>query len=766
MAIQDKFLEPEVRDGFYVPSEVKQAWAAELEVLQEIDRICRKYDIPYFADWGTLLGAVRHGGFIPWDDDLDITMKRADYERFLQVAQKELRDDYEIFTYATHPDFWSFLARFVAKNKICFEEEHLKKFHGFPYIVGIDIFVLDYVAVDKKKEEKRCSLARFVIEVADAVAEGRLKGNEAKHALDKIEQLLHIRLYDRTDLHALRVQLYREAEKLFAMFSEKESEELTRMMPNGLYHSGNLRLLKEYYEKQVWLPFENIMIPVPCGYDEMLRRRYGDYMKLVRNAGGHDYPFFETQRKQLQAVLDFEMPGYKYTGIVPRDVETGRENSLKGILTEAYEQLQKNVYQIAEVYSNNKEEQTVPDMEILGICQQMAIDMGTLIEHCKGEGHPVVGILESFCERLYEVSLSGAVEQVQQLVSLMEELGEHIRMHILERKEAVFLPYKAADWKYMQSVWQATMEDDTCDVYVIPIPYFYKEYDGALRDMQYEAELFPENLHVLPYDKFDFALHYPETIYIQNPYDETDKVLSVHTFFYSANLRKYTEQLVYIPPFVLEEFTENSYREYFNMKYYCTVPGVVNADRVIVQSENMKRLYVRKLTEFAGEETREIWEEKIVETGSPVEAVRKNVLKVAMEQIPEAWKKLRVKEDGSYKKVLLYYTGISGFTQYKDKMIEKMQETFGIFSENRNDVLVLWKMQPLLKTTLKQTETELYEQYLMLEQQYDKEIIGVKAETEPDEVLTAFADAYYGEASPLVQMFRNEGKPVMIQQVY
>lgn len=765
MVIQDKFLEPEVRDGFYVPSEVKQAWAAELEVLQEIDRICKKYDILYFADWGTLLGAVRHGGFIPWDDDLDITMKRVDYERFVQAAQKEMRNDFALFTYATHPDFWSFMARFVAKNKICFEEEHLKKFHGFPYITGIDIFVLDYVSADAEKEEERCRLARFVIEVADAIAEGRMKGHDAKRALDQIEQVLHIRLYERTDLHALRVQLYREAEKLFAAFSEAESEELTRMMPNGLYHRANLRLLKEYYGKQVWLPFENTMIPVPGGYDEMLRKRYGDYLKLVRNAGGHDYPFFETQRKQLQEVLDFEMPGYKYTGIVPRDTVAGRENSLKGILTEAYEQLQKNVHQIAEGYFDNEEEQAVPDMETLGICQQMAIDMGTLIEHCKGEEHPVVSVLESFCETIYEVSLNGVEEQVQQLLSLMTELGESMKMHILERKEAVFLPYKAADWKYMQRVWQAAMKDDACDVYVIPIPYFYKEYDGTFRDMQYEAGLFPENLHVIPYDKFDFALHYPEMIFIQNPYDETDKVMSVHTFFYSANLKKYTEQLVYIPPFVLEEFTENSYREYFNMMYYCTVPGVVNADKIIVQSENMKRLYVRKLTEFAGEETSIIWKEKIIGDASTIEELRKNTIQKAMQQIPEEWRKMQKKEDGSHKKVLLYYTGISGFVQYKDKMIDKARKNIEIFTENREDILVLWKIQPLLKTTLKQTEPELYEQYCTLEQQYLREKIGLKAEKESDEVLIAFSDAYYGEASPLVQLCRNEGKPVMIQQV-
>ena len=65
------FLLDEVRCGFVIPAAIKQAWAAELTVLQEIDRVCRKHHITYYADWGTLLGCVRHGGFVPWDDDIE-----------------------------------------------------------------------------------------------------------------------------------------------------------------------------------------------------------------------------------------------------------------------------------------------------------------------------------------------------------------------------------------------------------------------------------------------------------------------------------------------------------------------------------------------------------------------------------------------------------------------------------------------------------------------------------------------------------------------
>ena len=85
-----EFFLDEVREGFYISSIMKRYWAAQLTVLAEIDKVCKKYDIPWYADCGTLLGGVRHGGFIPWDDDMDICMLRHDYIKFISVAKDEL----------------------------------------------------------------------------------------------------------------------------------------------------------------------------------------------------------------------------------------------------------------------------------------------------------------------------------------------------------------------------------------------------------------------------------------------------------------------------------------------------------------------------------------------------------------------------------------------------------------------------------------------------------------------------------------------------
>ena len=79
----------EIRCDFLVTTDRKKVWQVELELLAEFDRICRKYGLRYFADYGTLLGAARHKGFIPWDDDIDVTMMRPDYERLKQIMKQE-----------------------------------------------------------------------------------------------------------------------------------------------------------------------------------------------------------------------------------------------------------------------------------------------------------------------------------------------------------------------------------------------------------------------------------------------------------------------------------------------------------------------------------------------------------------------------------------------------------------------------------------------------------------------------------------------------
>ena len=115
----------------------------QLDISKEIKKICEKHQIPYFLDGGSLLGAVRHKGFIPWDDDMDICMLRKDYNRFLKVAPKELPEEYHINSPYTREEYSYVLSRVLNAHSISYDSSRLYRFHHCPYIVGIDIFPLD-----------------------------------------------------------------------------------------------------------------------------------------------------------------------------------------------------------------------------------------------------------------------------------------------------------------------------------------------------------------------------------------------------------------------------------------------------------------------------------------------------------------------------------------------------------------------------------------------------------------------------------------------
>ena len=140
ISFAEAFFEDEVREGFFVPTMMKRYWAAQLKVLSVIAGICKRHGINWFADYGTLMGAVRHGGYIPWDDDLDICMLRSDYARFFEAAKGELPEGYVIMTLDEQPEYRELFGRISNSHAIDFSDRHMEEFYGCPYSVGVDIF--------------------------------------------------------------------------------------------------------------------------------------------------------------------------------------------------------------------------------------------------------------------------------------------------------------------------------------------------------------------------------------------------------------------------------------------------------------------------------------------------------------------------------------------------------------------------------------------------------------------------------------------------
>lgn len=807
MIFKDSYFEDEVRDGFFVPSEIKRAWAAELEVLSEIDKICKKHNIQYFADWGTLLATVRHEGFIPWDDDLDIVMKREDYRHFMEIAQTELPEGFSAYNFRNHDNLWLFLGRVVGKRRICFEEEHLERFHQFPYIAGVDIFVLDYVSRDKEAERKRDELALHTIAAADMIGEGKMRPEAMEQVLKNLEQICKIQIPRNLSTTEMRRELYGVVELLFGWFKEEEADELTQLFPFGLKPDG-FRISKKCYEQALELPYENTRIPVPVQYCEMLERKYGDYMRLVRDAGGHDYPFFEAQKKQLQAVLDFPMPEYKFSADDQLYCEKTNDG-YKQILKDKIGSLEQAVSYLKSTWNISVKEQDVPDrkssislsvaenmedreqqniLNELQNMQQTAIEMGTLIENIKGEGTQTVKQLEELCELIYECSVVlGQSENIstklEQLHNKIADTEQVLQLEIHACNEAVFYISKAAHWQYIEWYWKKLLETGNTDIYIVPLPYYYKKYDGTRYASKYEYNEIEKsvknsirqlknkqavsNIHVVAYEEFDVRLHHPDRIVIENPYDEWNQAITLPEEFYSRNLQKYTEKLVYIVPFQVEEFTKDNYREYHNMQYYCTMPGVVRADVVYVQSENMREVYIQKLTEFAGEATRNVWEKKIA-VAEPIEYdnINRKISEVQQNQ-PVNSANIGMQNTITTKKKIAFFVQVGLTIQYRDEMLKKLQSVLTVFRDSQEKVELLWIGDREHDAFLKKYDSKFAEKYEEVIKEFVKEGWGRyldRTDASVSEVV-AMCDAYYGSASHIALEFEVKKKPVMIMDV-
>ena len=446
------------------------------------------------------------------------------------------------------------------------------------------------------------------------------------------------------------------------------------------------------------------------------------------------------------------------------------------------QQAEELVRQMEEAHDQIKkfiEQGSIPSaLELLEECQNGGITVGTLIENTEGEGHPSVLLLEEYCEVAYQIHeelIQNKNVNTNKIYKLLRQklikAANSLKNNITVKKEAVFLPYKASMWDSLESVWKAADEDAYCDAYVIPIPYYDKNPDGSFREMHYEADQYPDYVPITRYDEFDFAKHRPDMIYIHNGYDNWNLVTSVHPDFFSGNLKKYTEKLIYIPYFVLDEIEPDNEQAVESMKHFCFMPGIINADQVIVQSENMKKIYISEYLKAAKERglqgkhlDREYLERKFLGLGSPkydrVLSIKKENL-----DIPQEWLKVIEKPNGSWKKIILYNTGIAALLAHNEKWVNKIENVLETFRENQDEVALLWRPHPLIESAMKSMRPEVLQKYEMLKETYLAEGWGIYDETADVDRAVVFSDAYYGDSSSVVQLYKQTRKPIMIQNV-
>lgn len=317
MHFDPSYFNAEDRDGFHIKSMVKRCWAVQLDVLHQVDIICKRHNIMYYAECGTLLGAVRHGGFIPWDDDLDIGMRRVDYTRFLHYAKTELPEGYLVTNVHNHTNHTQLITRVLNCSCISTHPDHLKRFYGFPYVGGIDIFITDNIPKNKEEEDIQLNLLAAVNSLGlnwnkdfDAEDPDATHSEEERMELvQQIEELCNVK-FDPNQ--SIKQQLLVLSDRICAMYWEDEPDEVS-LIPD-LYLNRDFRFPIDCYKSTIEVPFENTTIPIPVGYEYILKKRYTEnYMTPIQTTSSHDYPFYNKQEQALfeeYKKRNMEIPAY------------------------------------------------------------------------------------------------------------------------------------------------------------------------------------------------------------------------------------------------------------------------------------------------------------------------------------------------------------------------------------------------------------------------------------------------------------------------
>lgn len=297
----ENYFQKEVREGFEVASMMKRAWAGQLEVLQVVREICEKHDIKWFADYGTLLGAVRHKGFIPWDDDIDIGMTRDQLNKFIRFAKDELPKDYKLLCMDLDPEYDSLIVRVVNSTYVSMDADRMERYHGCPYVLGVDIFPMDYLSKVPEERALHLELINIILGAVDSITAPEATQEEVETYIAQVEELLGAKI-DRT--RPLKSALLSMVEKLSSIYGPEESDEITGIW--RIIYQSDFVFPKEWFTDLVELPFETVTVPAPVKYHEVLRLKVGENYMTPIQIEEHDYPFYKKQEDMI-----FEHYGFR-----------------------------------------------------------------------------------------------------------------------------------------------------------------------------------------------------------------------------------------------------------------------------------------------------------------------------------------------------------------------------------------------------------------------------------------------------------------------
>lgn len=292
LKLPNSFFDEEIRAGYTISSEMKKVWAVELDLLNEFIRVCREYDIRFFAAGGTILGTVRHKGFIPWDDDIDLMMFRRDYNRLCEIAPKAFQHPYFFQTEETDPGSYRGHAQLRNCETTGILELERNSKRSFNQGIFIDIFPLDNIPDNSLEKQTHMDLVRCY----------------RKKYLHNLRWLFPLKFRKNIILLVIdrfiswvysKDKICHMIEKNYTRFTEesiKYNNINTQSVIMTPFSEERWIICKKDMESVVNMPFEMLIIPIPSGYNNILNSTYGNWKDYVIGGSKHGGVFFDTER--------------------------------------------------------------------------------------------------------------------------------------------------------------------------------------------------------------------------------------------------------------------------------------------------------------------------------------------------------------------------------------------------------------------------------------------------------------------------------------
>ncbi|WP_195335628.1 CDP-glycerol glycerophosphotransferase family protein [Paraclostridium bifermentans] len=318
------------------------------------------------------------------------------------------------------------------------------------------------------------------------------------------------------------------------------------------------------------------------------------------------------------------------------------------------------------------------------------------------------------------------------------DLKYSIKNDIDNQIEIAFLPYKVSMWDCMESVWKEAKEDPNCSCYVIPIPYYEFNKNGEVEKICYEGSEFSNEIDITPFNLYDLESRKPDIIYIHNPYDDCNLLTMLPQKYFSENLSKYTNMLVYIPYFVA-----GSYKNLEAHKSVSLMPGPINANKIIAQSETQRELFISNGHNY----------EKVIDLGSPkFDSAILNLNKNHDNQV--GWENII-----NDKKVFLFSTGITNLLS-DENWINDLNDVIDSF-KNHNKCSLIWRLHPLTEVTINRMRPNLLDDFKKIKSKIaDAENIIIDSSSD---IYTSMrvSDALISDYSSIVFQYMVTGKPIL-----